>query len=218
MIEAISNWAGELVVALIVTTLIEMLLPDNKTKKYVKTLIGVYIVFCIISPFIDESKVLSFENIEKELESYSKELKIDDIQTTDGQNSSVSMENLYIEEFRKNVIEQVENQGYKVKKCNVDIEIDATKENAGINKIYVNISKRQIQNGDEKQIQNAGEKQNTSEIKIDEVQKVEISINSTANEDNNSEIGQENEDTLIVKKLLCEHYEISEDRVKVTQD
>lgn len=210
MIEAISNWAGELVVALIVTTLIEMLLPDNKTKKYVKTLIGVYIVFCIISPFIDESKVLSFENIEKELESYSKELKIDDIQTTDGQNSSVSMENLYIEEFRKNVIEQVENQGYKVKKCNVDIEIDATKENAGINKIYVNISKKQIQNDDEKQ--------NTSEIKIDEVQKVEISINSTSNEDNNNEIAQENEDTLIVKKLLCEHYEISEDRVKVTQD
>lgn len=210
MIEAISNWAGELVVALIVTTLIEMLLPDNKTKKYVKTLIGVYIVFCIISPFIDESKVLSFENIEKELESYSKELKIDDIQTTDGQNSSVSMESLYIEEFRKNVIEQVENQGYKVKKCTVDIEIDATKENAGINKIYVNISKKQIQNGDEKQ--------NTSEIKIDEVQKVEISINGTANEDNNSEIEQENEDTLIVKKLLCEHYEISEDRVKVTQD
>lgn len=210
MIEAISNWAGELVVALIVTTLIEMLLPDNKTKKYVKTLIGVYIVFCIISPFIDESKVLSFENIEKELESYSKELKIDDIQTTDGQNSSVSMENLYIEEFIKNVIEQVENQGYKVKKCDVDIEIDATKENAGINKIYVNISKKQIQNDDEKQ--------NTNEIKIDEVQKVEISINSTSNEDNNSEIGQENEDTLIVKKLLCEHYEISEDRVKVTQD
>ena len=210
MIEAISNWAGELVVALIVTTLIEMLLPDNKTKKYVKTRIGVYIVFCIISPFIDESKVLSFENIEKELESYSKELKIDDIQTTDGQNSSVSMESLYIEEFRKNVIEQVENQGYKVKKCNVDIEIDATKENAGIKKIYVNISKRQIQND--------GEKQNTSEIKIDEEQKVEISINSTANEDNNSEIGQENEVTLIVKKFLCEHYEISEDRVKVIQD
>lgn len=217
MIDAISNWAGELVVALIVTTLIEMLLPDNKTKKYVKTLIGVYIVFCIISPFIDESKVLSFENIEKELESYSKELKIDDIQTTNGQNSSVSMESLYIEEFRKNVIEQIENQGFKVKKCNVDIEIDATKENAGINKIYVNISKKQIQNGDEKQIQK-DEKQSTSEIKIDEVQKVEISINGTANEDNNSEIEQENEDTLIVKKLLCEHYEISEDRVKVTQD
>lgn len=210
MIDAISNWAGELVVALIVTTLIEMLLPDNKTKKYVKTLIGVYIVFCIISPFIDESKVLSFENIEKELESYSKELKIDDIQTTNGQNSSVSMESLYIEEFRKNVIEQIENQGFKVKKCNVDIEIDATKENAGINKIYVNISKKQIQNDDNKQ--------KTSEIKIDEVQKVEISINSTSNEDNNSEIAQENEDTLIVKKLLCEHYEISEDRVKVTQD
>lgn len=210
MIDIISNWAGELVVALIVTTLIEMLLPDNKTKKYVKTLIGVYIVFCIISPFIDESKVISFENIEKELESYSKELKIDDIQTTDKQDSSISMESLYIEEFRKDVIEQVENKGYEVKKCDVDIEIDATKQNAGINKIYVNISKKLIRNDDEKQ--------NKNEIKIDEVQKVEISINSSATENNSNENVEENEDTLSVKKFLSEYYEISEDRVKVTQE
>ena len=54
MIDVISNWAGELVVSLIIVTVIEMLLPDNKIKKYVKTVIGVYIIFCIISPFIDK--------------------------------------------------------------------------------------------------------------------------------------------------------------------
>lgn len=208
MIEAISNWAGELVVALIVTTLIEMLLPENKIKKYVKTLIGVYIVFCIISPFIDESKVLSFENIEKELERYSKELNMDDIQTIDDQNRSDSMESLYIEEFRKDVIEQVEKQGYEVGKCDVDIQIDATKENAGINKIYLVIGKKQIQE----------DKQNSNEIKIEEVEKVEISINATSSEDNMSEEVEVSEDTLKVKKYLCEHYEISEDRVIVTQN
>ena len=208
MIEAISNWAGELVVALIVTTLIEMLLPENKIKKYVKTLIGVYIVFCIISPFIDENKVLSFENIEKELESYSKELNIDDIQTSNEKKEDASMENLYIEEFRKDVIEQVEKQGLEVKKCDVDIQIDATKENAGINKIYLVIGKKQIQE----------DKQNSSEIKIEEVEKVEISINATSSEDNISEDVEENEDTLKVKKYLCEHYEISDDRVVVTQN
>ena len=103
MIEAMSNWAGELVVAMIVTTLIEMLLPDNKTKKYVKTLIGTYIVFCIISPFINENDVFSFERIEKELESYSNE-----VQTQEAQKGEISMGSIYIEEFRKDVIENVQ--------------------------------------------------------------------------------------------------------------
>lgn len=207
MIEAISNWAGELVVALIVTTLVEMLLPDNKIKKYVKALVGVYIVFCIISPFVDESKVLSFENIEKEFESYKNSLKIKDIRTGNTENSNISLETLYIEEFRKDVIDQVEKKGYEVEKCDVEIEIDATKENAGIKKIYVSIGKKHTEE----------EKQNTSKIKIDEVKKIEISINSEKNDDKIDENIEENEEILNVKKFLCEHYSISEDRVKVTQ-
>lgn len=205
MIEAISNWAGELVVAMIVTTLIEMLLPDNKTKKYVKTLIGTYIVFCIISPFINESDVLSFESIEKELESYSNEVQIQE-----SQNSEISMESLYIEEFRKDVIENVEKLGYEVKKCEVDIEIDATKENAGINQIKLTIG--------EKQVQNNKEKKDTNEINIEEVQKVEISINSSENENNSNENLEENEAIQSVRAYLSNYYEISENRVKVTQD
>lgn len=205
MIEAISNWAGELVVAMIVTTLIEMLLPDNKTKKYVKTLIGTYIVFCIISPFINENDVFSFESIEKDLESYS-----NDVQIQESQNSAISMESLYIEEFRKDVIENVEKLGYEVKKCEVDIEIDATKENAGINQIKLTIGEKQVQNNEEKK--------DTNEIKIEEVEKVEISINSTGNENNSNKNLEENEETKSVRTYLSNYYEISENRVKVTQD
>ena len=205
MIETISNWAGELVVAMIVTTLIEMLLPDNKTKKYVKTLIGTYIVFCIISPFINQSDIFSFENIEKELETYTNQVQIQK-----QANSEISMESLYIEEFRKDVIENVEKLGYEVKKCEVDIEIDATKENAGINEIKLVIG--------EKQIQNNISKENTKKINIEEVQKVEISINSSGTENNTNENIEENEETQSVRTYLSNYYEISENRVKVTQD
>lgn len=199
MIERISNWAGEIVVAMIVTTLIEMLLPDNKTKKYVKTLIGTYIVFCIISPFINKSDVFSFESIEKELESYSNETQIQK-----QENSEISMESLYIEEFRKNIIENVQNLGYEVKKCEVDIEIDATKENAGINEIKLVIGEKRVQNN--------------NEINIEEVQKVEISINSNRTENNTNENVAENENVKSVKTYLSNYYEISENRVKVTQN
>lgn len=203
MIEIISNWAGELVVAMIVTTLIEMILPDNKTKKYVKTLIGTYIVFCIISPFINESNVFSFDSIEKELESYNKEVEIQN-----QEKSGISMESLYLEEFRKDVVENVENLGYEVKKCEVDIEIDATKENAGINQIKLTIGKEQTKSDNEKDAKN----------EIKEVQKVEISINSNGIENNINENIEESESARTVKTYLCDYYEISENRVKVTQD
>lgn len=205
MIETISNWAGELVVAMIISTLIEMLLPDNKTKKYVKTLIGTYIVFCIISPFINQNDILSFESIEKELESYSKEVKIQE-----SEENQISMENLYIEEFKKDVIKNVENLGYKVKKCEVDIQIDATKENAGINKIKLIIGEKKVQNNDDEEVKN--------EIKIEEVEKVEISINNNQNENNITENIEENLEIKEVKTYLSNYYEISENRVNVTQD
>ena len=205
MIETISNWAGELVVAMIISTLIEMLLPDNKTKKYVKTLIGTYIVFCIISPFINQNDILSFESIEKELESYNKEVKIQE-----SEENQISMENLYIEEFKKDVIKNVENLGYKVKKCEVDIQIDATKENAGINKIKLIIGEKKVQNNDDEEVKN--------EIKIEEVEKVEISINNNQNENNITENIEENLEIKEVKTYLSNYYEISENRVNVTQD
>lgn len=205
MIEGISSWAGELVVAMIVTTLIEMLLPDNKTKKYVKTLIGTYIIFCIISPFINKSEVFSFESIEKELNSYRKEIQI-----KKQENNEISMESLYIEEFRKDVVEKVERFGYEVKNCEVDIEIDATKENAGINEIKLTIGKKKTENNDDKKLKN--------EINIEEVQKVEISINSDQKGNDNNQNIKENEEAESVKTYLSNYYEISKERVKVTQD
>ena len=205
MIEGISSWAGELVVAMIVTTLIEMLLPDNKTKKYVKTLIGTYIIFCIISPFINKSEVFSFESIEKELNSYRKEVQI-----KKQENNEISMESLYIEEFRKDVVEKVERFGYEVKNCEVDIEIDATKENAGINEIKLTIGKKKTENNNDKKLKN--------EINIEEVQKVEISINSDQKGNDNNQNIKENEEAESVKTYLSNYYEISKERVKVTQD
>ena len=92
MINAISSWASQLVFSLIIVTIIEMILPDNKIKKYVKTVIGVYIIFCIISPFINQAEI---ENI---LESTQKSLEQIQIQSQVAslQNEKSSIDHLYI--------------------------------------------------------------------------------------------------------------------------
>lgn len=199
MIDVISSWAGELVVSLVIVTLIEMLLPDNKIKKYVKTVIGVYIIFCIISPFIDKEEFsVIFENAEKNLE----KIQIESQVSSALEDSNSSIEALYIQEFEKDVIKKVEELGYEVKKCEVRIQINATKDNAGINAIYLKIGTKKIKNEQNVQIEN--------------VQKVEISIN--AQEEGNNKSEEENEDIKKVKEFLSTHYEISSEQVKVTQN
>ena len=199
MIEVISNWAGELVVALIIVTIIEMLLPENKTKKYVKTVIGVYIIFGIISPFINKEE---FAVILKETEKNLEKIKIES-QVSSQLEENSSIEALYIQEFEKDVIKKVEELGYIVKQCSVVIEINALKDNAGINEIYLKIGKKKLEDN------------GNLNVEIKDIEKVEISINDQEVGNNKTE---ETSDTREVKKILSSYYEISEEKIKIVQN
>ena len=72
MINFLSSWVKNLCLALIVVSILEMLLPNNKTKKYVKMVMGLYILFSIIEPFIENSNELKF-NVEDLYNQYSVE-------------------------------------------------------------------------------------------------------------------------------------------------
>ena len=52
MINGISSWAEQVIIAVIIGTIIEMILPKGNTEKYIKTVIGIYILYTIISPVI----------------------------------------------------------------------------------------------------------------------------------------------------------------------
>ena len=61
MISFMSSWAEQIVLAVIVATIIEMILPKNKNKKYIQMVIGVYVLFNIISPIIENKEEFSIE-------------------------------------------------------------------------------------------------------------------------------------------------------------
>ncbi len=52
MISNISSWAEQIIIAVIISTIIEMIIPKGNSKKYIKTVIGIYILYTIISPVI----------------------------------------------------------------------------------------------------------------------------------------------------------------------
>lgn len=144
MVNWISSWVQGIVIAVIISTLIEMILPDSSIKKYVRTVIGVYVVFVIISPII--TKITG-----KEIKISSYELPKIETKETISINTNAYIETEYINKIKKDIIKNIEEKGYKVLEINLDIE-DKKDTFGNIKKIKLKISKQELKSDDEKKI------------------------------------------------------------------
>ena len=133
MINFMSSWAEQIVLAVIIATIIEMILPKNKNKKYIQMVIGVYVLCNIISPIVKNKDAFSIEkySIENYETKYQNEV--------DQSSMDERLEKIYLEELKETVISKFEENGIEVVKCNIDAILDTTKKNAGIHSITVKI-------------------------------------------------------------------------------
>lgn len=133
MINFLSSWAEQIVLAVIIATLFELILPKNKNKKYIQMVIGVYVLFNIISPILETEQVFSFDeyNIEKD--------NVVSGGVLDQTSMDERIEKIYLDELEDTVITKFEKQGFKVKKCTIDAELDSSRKNAGIHLITVKL-------------------------------------------------------------------------------
>ena len=112
MIKFLSSWAKNIGLAVVIASIIEMILPENNTKKYIKLVLGTYILFSVISPFI--GKDIDF-NLDEYIETSGEEINQESMDRR--------INELYKEQLEKNITSKVEEQGYIVENCSVDIEI-----------------------------------------------------------------------------------------------
>ena len=52
MILKMRVWCESLIIAVIITLIIELILPEGKNKKYIKVVIGLYLMFMVFDPFL----------------------------------------------------------------------------------------------------------------------------------------------------------------------
>lgn len=135
MINFISSWAEQIVLAVIVATIIELILPKNKNKKYIQMVIGVYVLFNIISPIIKNKDNFSVEKYNTEKYESQSQYEIDQ------SSMDTRIEKIYLEELEKKTQEKFQDNGFVVTKCKVDAVLDTTKKNAGISLITIKIEK-----------------------------------------------------------------------------
>lgn len=137
MINFINNWLEGIVIAVIVSMIIEMIIPEGKSKKYIKTIIGIYIMFVIISPIIsNKNKINAEELLKTSSEDYSTEIE------TINFNKELQM--VYEEKIKQAITEELLKNGYNLAKMKLNYETQEEKFGE-INSIEVQILKEENQ-------------------------------------------------------------------------
>ena len=237
MIEILSSWAKNIILAVIIISILEMILPNNKTKKYVKMVMGIYLLFNIISPIIKNKEVFNINQFD--INNYKDQYTSADLESNIDQTSmDKRLKEIYIDELEKDITTKLESKGYIVNSCNVDATLSEDEENAGITKIVLDIeeTKDDVNNTSNNQTENSNIEQNNESSQnketienriVDEIQKikkVEIGDKSSNNELEAGENEKEeyknseklsNTSKIQVKNFLIEEYGVSEKCLKI---
>lgn len=214
MIDFLSSWVKNLGLAIVIVSILEMLLPNNKTKKYIKIVLGIFVIFNIISPLINNKEVFSVESFD--LDQYSN--SVNSNETVNQESMDRRIEELYIEELEKDITKKLEEKGYSIKTCSVDATIE-NEEDTRINKIKVDLEKKNEENTKEIEEQD-GKIENKIVEEIQKIKPIETKIEIEKEENEKSDNSQENtniskEDIQNVQNFLIEEYGVTKECLKI---
>lgn len=221
--EFLNTWLQGIIVAVVIASIIQMILPNGNNKKYIKVVLGVYIVFQIITPVINKffnsdfevSSLIDIDKYTKKMETYEVSSKNTDINKT----NEDSIKQIYIANLKKDIKTKLEDKDYLIKDVEVQVE---NNENYDIKSlvIYVNGKNDNKEENNKEKIEN--------NIHINEIEKIEINVsknnetnqnsfNNSENEESNQtkENNISNEEKNKIKKYLTSVYEISEKQITI---
>ena len=192
----ISNWIQGIIIAVIIGTIIEMLLPEGNCKKYVKVVIGVYILFSIVSPVItkvtgSEFRVSDIYDINSYIEASTKSTQ--DYAEINKENQ---IKQIYETNLKKDMKQKIEEKGYKVKSIFLELAND---EQYTLKKINISLSLKE---------------QNTEENDVKIVNEIQISVaNNNENQTGDVKISYKEQENL--KTYLSSVYNLDKKDINI---
>lgn len=209
MIEFISNWAKGLTMAVIIISILEMILPNNKTKKYVRMIMGVFLLFTIISPFIqnDIKQELSVANLE---DLFSNQTQIESKDEINQTSMNERIEELYIQELEKDIKNKMNEKGYEIEKIKIDVNIADEQSETKINKIKLKLQKMQES---KKTTTKNDSLENKIVTQVEKIKEIDTSIKKNEEKNYNNSKEQSNltsADLQNIKNFLKEEYGVDE--------
>lgn len=221
--EFLNTWLQGIIVAVVIASIIQMILPNGNNKKYIKVVLGVYVVFQIITPVINKffnsdfevSSLIDIDKYTKKMETYEVSSKNTDINKT----NEDSIKQIYITNLKKDIKTKLEDKDYLIKDIGVQVEDN---ENYDIKSLTIYV------NGKNNNKEENNKEKTENNIHINEIEKIEINVskNNEINQNNfnnseNEEASQtkenniSNEEKNKIKKYLTSVYEISEKQITI---
>ena len=197
MVEWISGWAQGIIVAVIIATIIEMLLPEGSSKKYIKVVVGIYILFTIVSPVITKITIKEFKlsdiiDLDEYIEAASSDNTYNELEKSNNEN----IKEVYIASLKSDIEGKIANKGYNADSIEVEVQDN---DEYTINSITISVSK-------------LDEKEENNNIEI--VNEVEINVSTStekSKENEKEELSKKEKEEL--KEYLSSVYELPEDNI-----
>lgn len=192
MIAWLKNWVITISTALIFITAIELILPDNKMKKYAKFVLGLMLMTVILNPilklFNEKQNITAY--IEGATKDYSDEKYKSDLNKYKeiDKNNTISVFKINIENSVNKLLKE------KFSKGSYKVEVEALEDKV-TNMIIIKQVSIGVQNG-----------------MVENVKKIEIGNNK--NNVNNKEV-IDNEESRNIKEYLSNELKISKDSILV---
>ena len=219
MINDITKWASGIIIAVIIATIIEMILPEGSSKKYIKVVIGVYILFTIISPVVSKftGKSIAVSDI-IDLNQYISDFKEKEkIKNSLQEDSSANIRDIYIGNLKSDIQNKLKIKGYNTTKIELDVGYD---DNYTLNKISLTVAKiKEKENSENK------EENNITSTVISSVNDINLNVsNQNINNNvqdnassNNTKSNLSSSDKKKIKEYLSEVYEINERSILINE-
>lgn len=210
MIAFINSWVQGIILAVILATIIEIILPEGNNKKYVKTIIGIYIMFVIVEPLI--SKMLNKDvNIESIMQNTTSTMSKFETNHNITIETNAYIEKTYKQKLEEDIKDKSSEKGYNISFLNLAIETGDSEDYGQINNIAMKIDKI------DKTIE---DKKGTTNNTIDNVKTVQISVSDNKIIDGNDDVKNTNiseNEIETFKEYLSNVYGISKDKIQINE-
>ena len=194
-------WSRSVVISVIITIVIEMVLPENNSKKYIKIVLGIFIVYSIISPIFEFLSGMNVDQIidngEAAIDASSNNVK--EIPNKDG-NMDDTVRNIYLNSLKQELENILEKNGYVAEQIEISIADD---DSYNIDKINLSIKGKSEEKQNERQVQSI----------VDTVKQIVIKCSGSQN--NEEEKVVNSNDIKTIKELIKNNFGVDYERINI---
>lgn len=196
MVSFISSWAQQIIFAVIIGTILQMLLPEGKNKKYIKIVIGVYVLFAVISPVIGKDIDINLNELN---------ISLDNTNTSIEETNKENINDMFTTNLVQDIKSKLNNKGYGCEEVTLETNDNYEVEKITITGIY------EVKEDEKKE-----EEKNENKVEINSININEVKIGEKENSIKDQVVkGIPKSEKKDLKEYLSETYNVKEKNISI---